>query len=273
MTVGSPALANRSRMAFLCYHSVASPGPPFLSISAETFEGHLAVLRQKGWKSGSEETLARLSAGERLRDRTAFLTFDDGYLDNYVTVFPLLQAAGLTAFVFVVPPLLGNKELRWEGVEDSCDQYPDVMRSMTWEMVEEMAAAGNVIGSHTNTHPHLDQIGDEQLRDELVDSRRAIVERLGSCDSLAFPYGSWNARVREAARDAGYRWAFTLPRRGERGADPLAIPRIAVDHRDDARRFGLKLQPLTRRAILSPWRGPVEDVARGVVQKVRQRRT
>lgn len=256
----SDPLRNTSRRAaFFCYHSVASQGPPFLTISPEDFEHQLATLRRHGWASGSERSLEQLArGGPATRQPTAFLTFDDGYVDNYTHVFPLLREHGFTAFVFIIPPLVdAAAPLRWDGTEASCDRFPDVMRSMTWEMVETMAEGGIVFGGHTNTHRRLTQLGPEELREELLDSRRQIVARLGSCDSLAYPYGDENAEVRAAARDAGYRWAFTIPRSGQRIVEPLAIPRIAVDHRDGGRRFDLKLQAVGRRAVLSPLRPPV----------------
>lgn len=257
-------LANRSRRAaMLCYHSVSDPGWPFLSVSPEAFERHLATLRRLGWTTGTDRDLDRVLAQGRGGRPTAFLTFDDGYVDNFTRAFPLLQAYGATATVFIVPPLVdGGAPLRWAGVEEPCERLPDVWRSMTWEMVEQMAAAGIAFGAHTLTHPHLTRVGDEQLRQELLDARSRIVERLGRCDALAYPYGDADARVRAAARDAGYRWAFTIPRRGQRLVDPLAIPRIAVDHRDGAARLALKLRAPTRRLLLS-------EPARAVLARLR----
>jgi peptidoglycan/xylan/chitin deacetylase (PgdA/CDA1 family) len=107
------------------------------------------------------------------------------------------------------------------------------------------------VGSHTMGHPRLSRLGDEELAQELLDSRRRIADRLGSCDSLAYPYGDWSARVARAAAAAGYRFAMTLPSGAQRAATPLTIPRIAVDRRDGRARFTLKISPLGRRLLLS----------------------
>lgn len=249
-------LGNRSRhAAFFCYHSVAADGPEYLSIAPEQFERQLGQLQRSGWTTGAEAELERLGGGERPDRPVAFLTFDDGYVDNHDVVLPLLQQYGARAIVFVIPPLVDDGlPLRWPGTEAHCDRFPQVMRSMRWRAVEALAEAGCTIGSHTLTHPRLAGVGDEQLRDELLEARQRISARLGSCTTLAYPYGNWDGRVLAAARDAGYRWAFTVPRDGQLATDPLAIPRIAVDHRDDERRFALKLRPLARRAALSPRR-------------------
>jgi peptidoglycan/xylan/chitin deacetylase (PgdA/CDA1 family) len=246
-------LRNRSRAAvFLCYHSVADDGPPFASVPVRTFERQLAVLERFGYASGGTHELAQLADGERPRRPLAFLTFDDGFADNASVVAPLLRERRWTAQVFVLPPALDRGgPLDWPEVQDRRAAHPGVMCSLDWPTVEAMAAAGIEFGSHTNLHRHLPRLADEELRQELLDSRRRIAERLGSCDCLAYPFGEWDERVAGAARAAGYRFAYTLPRRGQRDAHALSIPRIAVDHRDDERRFALKLTPIGRAVLLS----------------------
>jgi peptidoglycan/xylan/chitin deacetylase (PgdA/CDA1 family) len=246
-------LRNRSAGAvFLAYHSIAEDGPPFTSITPAAFERHLATLARLGYASGGSAELERLARGERMRERLAFLTFDDGYLDNGEIARPLLEAHGFRGTFFVLPPFVDDgAALSWPRVEDRVREHPAVMRSLTWATVEEMAGSGHEIGSHTLTHPTLTELGDEELRQELLDSRRRIEARTGRCDSLAYPFGLWSPRVAGAAADAGYSFAFTLPFGGQPDAGPLCIPRIAVDHRDDERRFRLKLRPAYRAFLLS----------------------
>lgn len=252
--MGDRLLRNRSaRATFLCYHSVAAEGPRFLTVTADLFERQLALLRRRGYESGDLDALADAAAG-RLARPTVFLTFDDGFRDNHETVLPLLRRYGFGAFVFVLPPLVDSgAALDWDEVVADRRRYAMTMRSLTWPMLEEMTEAGFEVGSHTLAHPHLPQLGDEELREELRDSRARIAERLGACDTLAYPFGEWSDRVATAARDCGYRFAFSLPTgRGQRRATPHSIPRINVDYRDDERRFGAKLSALGKRAVLSP---------------------
>lgn len=246
-------LRNRSRgAAFLCYHSVAPRGPRYLTISAELFERQLATLRRRGFRGGDLAALDELAAG-RVAAPTAFLTFDDGFRDNFETALPLLREHGLPAFVFVLPPLLEQgAALEWPEMRADLGRYASTMRSVTWSMLERMREGGFEVGSHTLTHPHLPSLGPERLREELWQSRAAIVERLGSCDTLAYPFGEWSPEVAAAAAECGYRYAFTLPTvGGQRRATPLTIPRLNVDYRDDERRFAAKLNPWARRLLLS----------------------
>jgi peptidoglycan/xylan/chitin deacetylase (PgdA/CDA1 family) len=248
------ALRNRSgEAAFLCYHSVHADGPPYLSLPPETFERQLALLRRRGLRTAGLDALDALTHDGSARERQVFLTFDDGFLDNYTHAFPLLREYGAKALVFLLPPAVDRgAPLAWAEVEERRTRHPEVFRSLDWTMVEAMAEHGVEFGSHTLTHPSLPSLGEEALRQELLDSRRRIAERLGRCDSLAYTFGHWDPRVAAAAADAGYRWAFTMPAAAQRTATPLSIPRIAVDQRDDERRFALKLTAAGRRLLLSP---------------------
>jgi peptidoglycan/xylan/chitin deacetylase (PgdA/CDA1 family) len=251
---GRRVLGNRSREAvFLSYHSIASDGPLFLSVSPDKFERQLALLRRRGYRSGGHAELRSLLRGEALRDRTVFLTFDDGYRDTYEVARPLLERYGFRAIVFVLPPLLADgAPLVWPGVESAAARWPEVMRSMTWDMAEEMAASGHEFGAHTLTHPRLTDVDDERLAAELAESRAGVSERLGACDSVAYPFGDCDGRVAAAAAAAGFEFGFALPFGAQRDTSQLMIPRINVDHRDTPARFSSKLSPAGRRLLLSP---------------------
>jgi peptidoglycan/xylan/chitin deacetylase (PgdA/CDA1 family) len=252
--VSDGRLRNRSRdAAFLCYHSVAPRGPTYLTISEEAFVDQLDELQALGLRTGGLAELEALAAGEQTPP-TVFLTFDDGFLDNHQTVLPLLKEREMKAFVFVIPPLVdAGAELSWPEMAEDVVRNPSTLRSVTWDMAEQMRDILFEVGAHTLTHPHLPALDDAALREELGESRERIIERLGACDTLAYPFGEWSPRVAAAAADCGYRFAFTLPTtHGQSAADELTIPRLNIDSRDVGARFRFKLSPLGRRVYLSP---------------------
>jgi peptidoglycan/xylan/chitin deacetylase (PgdA/CDA1 family) len=247
-------LLNRSRAAlFLCYHSVAPEGPRWLTVDRELFEAQLDALAARGFATGGVEELRALVAGRPASPRTAFLTFDDGFLDNHGTVAPILRERGLRAFVFVLPPLVdAGAPLAWPEVAADQRRHPATMRSVTWEMLGEMREAGFEVGSHGLTHAHLPDLDGEALREELLDSRRRIEARLGSCPTLAYPFGEWSPAVAAAARECGYEFAFSLPTKtGQDEATPWSIPRVNIDLRDSGRRLDAKFSTVGRRLYLS----------------------
>ncbi|HWT26000.1 MAG TPA: polysaccharide deacetylase family protein [Solirubrobacteraceae bacterium] len=257
-------LGNRSpAAAFLMYHSVADAGPPFLSVPADVFERQLAALRRLGWRSGTIADLRSLLAGERLDRPVAFLTFDDGFADNAQVALPIMLEYGMRPIVFVLPDHLADgAALAWPELAERQRRHPDVMRSMDWAGVERLVEAGAEIGSHAMTHRSLPTLGPEELRDELADSRRRLQQRLGRCDAVAYPFGHWSPAVAAAAAETGYSFAFTAPRDGQRAVHRFAIPRVAIDQRDDGARFRMKLSGLGRRVLHSPLLPPARRAAR-----------
>jgi peptidoglycan/xylan/chitin deacetylase (PgdA/CDA1 family) len=259
---------NRSRgVVFLCYHSVAPAGPKYLTITPELFETHLRTLTERGFATGDLASLETIVTGGQAPP-TVFLTFDDGFVDNYETVLPLLRERGMRAFLFVLPPLVDTEApLVWPEVAADARRFPH-MRSVGWEMLEEMKEQAFEVGAHTLTHPHLPHLDDDQLREEIWQSRARVKARLGSCDTFAYPFGEWSPRVAAAAADCGYRFAFSLPtERGQREADRLTIPRVNVDYRDSGRRFAAKLSPAGRALYLAE----STKAARRTVRRIRQR--
>ncbi len=131
---------------------------------------------------------------------------------------------------------------------------PDEFATLRWDDLRELAERGVEIGSHTISHPHLPRLGDAELTRELGESRARIEDELGSpCRYLAYPYGEQDARVRAAARRAGYDAAFAVP--GRRSpVDPWALPRVDLYWRDRGLRARIKLSPLFWYSAGGPWR-------------------
>ena len=78
-------------------------------------------------------------------------------------------------------------------------------------------------GSHTLTHPRLPTLTDDELAQELLESRRRLQARLGRCDALAYPFGVTCQR-----RPPGYRSPSALPPMSHAKLSAITIPRIPV---------------------------------------------
>lgn len=253
--------------AFLGYHAICASGPPYLSLRPEILARQLDFLAAKGYRSGTRADLEAVASGRSIGSRRAFLTFDDGFLDTFTVAAPMLAERGFGGFVFVLPRHLEDgAPLDWPEVEGALDAHPATMRSMTWEMAEELAAGGWEVGSHTLSHPRLTLLGDQELRRELEESRALVAARLGRCDTLAYPFGDWDARVERAAGDAGYRFAFTLPIDSQREVSQLSIPRLTIDDRDTVSRFRFKVSRPGRLLLFSQVRPLARRLRRHQVQ-------
>lgn len=67
----------------------------------------------------------------------------------------------------------------------------------TWDDVRRHARAGHEIGSHTITHPRLDALDEANIRYELEQSRREILEQVGARHTFSAeaPFGIEDERV------------------------------------------------------------------------------
>ena len=153
-------------------------------------------------------------------------TFDDAYR-SAATVFPALERLGVTIQIFVCTryALVGAPL----AIPELAGDDPHELATMDWDELRDHAARGIAIGSHTVSHPHLATLSDDELRRELNECKSEIEERLRRpCEDLAYPYGEHDARVRGAARAAGYGRAYAL--RGSR-SDAFAVPRLDLYRR------------------------------------------
>lgn len=74
-----------------------------ITLSPARFEEHCRCLAQNGWRGvGLDEAEAFFLKGEPLPERSALLTFDDGFLDNYQIALPILARHGHKGVVFAV---------------------------------------------------------------------------------------------------------------------------------------------------------------------------
>jgi peptidoglycan/xylan/chitin deacetylase (PgdA/CDA1 family) len=102
----------RSRLLILCYHGVALDDEhtwaPGLYISPDRLRRRLEILRDTGCTVlPLAEGLERLYAGD-LPERAVVLTFDDGYHDFMARAWPLLQAFGYPATVYLTTSRVYN---------------------------------------------------------------------------------------------------------------------------------------------------------------------
>lgn len=95
-------MARTTSLPVLMYHYV-SRFPDSISVSPDRFADHCETLARSGWRGvGLAEAEAYFRHGESLPPKSCLITFDDGYLDNYVHAWPILQKYGHKAVIFAV---------------------------------------------------------------------------------------------------------------------------------------------------------------------------
>lgn len=240
-------------LPILMYHHV-SPKPGLVTLSPENFEAQVAWLARNGWHTVGSAELERFLAGHPLPAKSVMLTFDDGYLDNYVYAYPILRRHGLHGVIFLVTGWIGDGPARPHL--DSADPLPETpdhrgckeaIRNgeadrviLRWSEIETMMAAGTFeFHSHTHTHQRWDQLlpdpeqRSQAVAEDLAASREALASHLGTVSRhLCWPWGIRADGYGDAAATAGFIYEYGV-QRGSVHADGHAalLPRLAARDR------------------------------------------
>src|SRR6266550_4167702 len=174
----------------ICYHGVSSEWPNPTAVSTSTMGRQLALLHARGYVAFTfRDLMSNLESGT-LPKRAVAITFDDGYRST-LTAKPVLDSFDYPATVFVVTDYVDDGTLLdWPGIHEwHRTGHAEELRSLRWDELESLASDGWEIGSHTRSHPDLRNVTSRELECEIAGSRTIISERLGSCDTFAYPYG------------------------------------------------------------------------------------
>ena len=198
MSVASPSVLasgnfNRN-VPVLLYHRIGEAKGP-LTITREKFEADLQCLQKYGYTTISLDTFRGFlhGADAALPAKPVVITFDDGYLDNFMNAYLLLRKYDMTAAFFIITGLVGEYDRLAVG------------------HIREMAAHGMSIGSHTVNHRDLGDMVYAEAESELALSKaylEGVLQR--SVDFVAYPEGSFNGETGAAACEAGYLGGFTV---------------------------------------------------------------
>ena len=208
--VKNDAIPTGCRVPVFMYHAVGDVfwGIPELFVSPSMLDKQLAALVEAGYTAITFEDLERVDEIEN----PVLLTFDDGYLDAYTELLPLLKKYNLKATVFVIIDKIG--EAYWADEEQ----------------IREMSESGFIsIQSHTVSHELLGYLNESQLRHEYKDSMLALARITGKQPFvLCYPSGNSSAYSRSVAAEY---YEFGLSMGGPcyvTGADPFLIYRYYV---------------------------------------------
>lgn len=177
----------------LMYHQVCEPpssGDTNLFLSPRLFAQQLDYLQDAGYTTITMQQLYDAwNDGAPLPARPVILTFDDGYVEMYENALPELEKHGMTGTFFVIAGCL------------------DQPGSVSSAQVREMHDKGMEIASHSYYHSSLPSA---DLEVDLKKSREVLEDVTGAeIRFLCYPYGEYDDRVIEKAREYGYLMAVT----------------------------------------------------------------
>jgi len=196
------------------------------SITIDQFESQMNYLYENEYQTLTLQELLPLATNCQFKknqnlDRSVVITFDDGYVDNYLYAYPILKECKFKGTFFVIVNKIGSTQF------------------LSWDQLLEMQDQGFEIQSHTLNHKPLESLSSHLIKVELEDSRKILERRLGKAVRfISFPHGSYNKVVLQLAKNLGYCGGCTSNiGYFEPSSNPFKIKRIAIRRNYDILHF------------------------------------
>lgn len=176
----------------LLYHEVEINGSKNkYTLKTEVFERQLQWLKKNGYTTILPKEISNHTFHKN-PEKTIMLTFDDGTIDHFETVYPLLKKYGFGGVFFIITGEI-NKGGR-----------------LTSEHIKQMFNNGMEIGSHTVSHPYLDTLDESEIERQLHLSKQTLEKITGNnVISFAPPGGWFNGKAEKIAHQQGYDFLFS----------------------------------------------------------------
>lgn len=154
---------NNTSIPVVMYHSIGIPNLDwnwnYLTCPYEVFENQLMWLKKRGFCTISLQQLYMyMKEGVELPKRSVVLTFDDGFLDNWIFAYPLLKKYGFKGTVYVNPEFADPRDITRKNLSDVWEgrlklNELETVGYLSWNEMRKMENEGVMdIQSHSMTH-------------------------------------------------------------------------------------------------------------------------
>ncbi|WP_253205657.1 polysaccharide deacetylase family protein [Clostridium estertheticum] len=182
------------KIPILMYHSISYEKENILRVPKEKFRNQMKYLKDNNYTTLTlDELYNYMKTGKDLPSKPIVITFDDGYKDNYTNAYPILKEFKLKATIFVIT--------------NTIDHEKDYLTSAEIKLMD----SNNIrVESHTSSHEHLDQISYVDNVNTMKTSKIKLEKILNKkIDYIAYPYGGYTLNTIKAAKQSGYKLAFS----------------------------------------------------------------
>lgn len=197
----------------LNYHQVNDEKHSALTLHVDQFREQMEYLHNQGYNTITVAQLYDyLENGTELPNKPIVITFDDGYVDNYKNVLPILKEYNMKATLFMISDAANTPGF------------------VSTEQMHQMEVGGFDIQGHTNHHKILTKIDPTELPDALLGGKTSLEGILGEpIEYLAYPGGFNDMLVQYVTKQSGYKMAFTVqPGTVQPGDNLYALNRLAI---------------------------------------------
>ncbi|MFW5891219.1 MAG: polysaccharide deacetylase family protein [bacterium] len=154
------------------YHSIGIPNSNWhlnhLTCPYKIFESQIAWLYRNNYRTISLNDLyGNIFKRKIISKKSIILTFDDGYVDNWIFAYPLLKKYNMTATIFVNPEFVDPRKIKRKRY-DQCKNVNELetLGFLSWDEMIEMESTNVIdIQNHALTHTHY------PINDNIIDFR------------------------------------------------------------------------------------------------------
>lgn len=213
----------RGYIPVLMYHFIypkSKVGTNSLNLSIDNFHRQMWFLRTFRFKPISLEEYYAIKTGQKkAQGKEVVVTFDDGHITYLQYALPILERYQIPSVNFLI----------WNHLLSGIPAYislEDAKRLSHHPLV--------TLGSHTLSHPILVEIGIDQAKTEIVESKKKLENILNKdIHYFCYPTGAFNEEIIQLVQGAGYRLAFTTTRKHLNGhfETLYSITRIKVHNK------------------------------------------
>lgn len=211
----------RQSIPVLMYHHVLPKGDN-TAIAELLFIQQMRFLAKNGWYTlSADEFLAFKKGALDIPRKSVLLTFDDGWLDNYLYAYPILRQFGQKATVFLVTEWIENaskylpvQEIGWNSHQEAIQRVQSQPNESVLHIsqIQEMQDSGLVsFESHTHRHISRKEQPIDDFKTELEKSQDFFVSRLGyTSKHLCYPWGYYKPEDSQIAKSCGFEICYTV---------------------------------------------------------------
>nr|WP_051330790.1 polysaccharide deacetylase family protein [Aneurinibacillus terranovensis] len=171
-------------------------------ITPEAFAAQMKILHDNGYQTINLNTLEQyVNRKIKLPKKTVVLTFDDGYLSDFIYASPVLRRYHFKAAMFLMTGSMKKNPEKFN---------PDILNHVSWS---ELPKNSDVFTYEAHAHHFHRLLGKESfmVAQPLAAVKNDIhtVKQLTHSLYFAYPYGQYNLNTINILKEEGFHLAFT----------------------------------------------------------------
>lgn len=213
--------AEETPLLILMYHGILPDNSRALGdyvVAVSEFESDLRYLKDKGYTTVTmRAVIDHVKNGSALPSKAVVITFDDGYYNNYVYAYPLLQKYSCT--------MLLSPIAKWSDFYSEQPTVDERYTHVTWDHLREMRDSGVVEIANHSYDLHTLNLGREGsakkasettaayhnvLSADLERAQTRFFDELGAKPTTyTYPFGAVSNEALEVLKTLGFEAALT----------------------------------------------------------------